>query len=132
MYIRQRGHAGLGKWYESLLNVVGEAGGAVAEAYGGKGAGAAVRGLHKGWTQAAFNRGGKKGAAPAGGPGSQPYPDPQQPGPYPGPAYYPPPQPPAYPPQAQHGSFGGISPTVLAIGAVVVLGGGFLLMRSSS
>lgn len=123
MYVRD----GLGKWYEGLLNVVGEAGAAVAEAYGGQGAGAAVRGLHKGWTQAAFNRG--KGGAPAqkGGP------PPQQPGPqYAPPPYYPPPLPPA--PATPAGMFGGrvggISTTTLAIGALVVVGGGLLLMRS--
>lgn len=48
---------GLGKqWYESLLDVVGEAGATIVEGQGGKVAGDAVRGLHKGWTQAAFSQ----------------------------------------------------------------------------
>ena len=52
-YVRE----GLGKqWYETLLDIVGEAGATIVEGTGGKAAGDAVRGLHKGWTQAAFHR----------------------------------------------------------------------------
>jgi hypothetical protein len=61
LYVRE----GLGKqWYETLLDVAGEAGAAVTEAYGGKMAGDAVRAGHKIWTGLAFkdNQGG--GGAP--------------------------------------------------------------------
>jgi hypothetical protein len=120
LYVR----SGLGKWYESLLHVAGEAGAAVAETYGGQAAGAAVRGLHKGWTDVAFNRG-KKGSAP------QPRQAPAAPTPAPAPAYYPPP-PPQQVPMAQARMFGrdGLSPTTLLIGAAVVVGGLAVLMRS--
>jgi hypothetical protein len=61
LYVRE----GLGKqWYETLLDVAGEAGAAVTEAYGGKMAGDAVRAGHKIWTGLAFkdNKGGGGGA----------------------------------------------------------------------
>ena len=71
MYIRQ-GHA-LGAWYNTLLDVAGEAGAAVAEAYGGKMAGDGVRAGHKIWTGLAFKD--KGGGAPA--PAPQPPPPPR-------------------------------------------------------
>lgn len=74
-YVREGlGEAGK-KWYQTLLDVVGEAGASVVEGQAGKAAGDAIRGLHKGWTTAAFNRGGgatmvvpKQSAPPAPAP----------------------------------------------------------------
>lgn len=73
-YIRE----GLGKaWYETLLDVAGEAGAAVVEGYGGKAAGDAVRGVHKGWTQAAFHSNDKPAAPPPPPPPPRPAPPPR-------------------------------------------------------
>ena len=61
MYVRE----GVGAWYNTLLDVAGEAGAAVAEAYGGKMAGDGVRAGHKIWTGLAFkDKGGGSGSAP--------------------------------------------------------------------
>jgi hypothetical protein len=61
LYVRQ----GLGKeWYESLLDVAGQAGAAVAESYGGKLAGDAVRAGHQIWTGLAFKDKGGGGSGP--------------------------------------------------------------------
>lgn len=80
MYVRE----GLGKpWYESLLDVAGEAGAAVAEAYGGKMAGDGVRAGHKIWTSLAFkDKGGGSHPAPAP-PRPRPVPPPRRPVPHP-------------------------------------------------
>ena len=86
-YVRE----GLGKqWYETLLDIVGEAGATIVEGQGGKAAGDAVRGFHKGWTQAAFGSGNK--GATASAPPPRPMPAPQ-------PRYFPPR--PAPPPRPQ-------------------------------
>ena len=100
MYVRE----GVGAWYNTLLDVAGEAGAAVAEAYGGKMAGDGVRAGHKIWTGLAFkDKGG--GSAPLPPPPSPPRPVPMaaqvryppSPPPRPGPSaaqFRPPPPPP--------------------------------------
>jgi hypothetical protein len=75
LYVRE----GMGKaWYETALDVVGEAGAAVAEAYGGKMAGDGVRAGHKIWTGLAFkDKGGGGSAPPPPPPPPRPRPAPQ-------------------------------------------------------
>jgi hypothetical protein len=60
VYVRE----GVGAWYNTLLDVAGEAGAAVAEAYGGKMAGDGVRAGHKIWTGLALKDKGSGGASP--------------------------------------------------------------------
>jgi hypothetical protein len=70
VYVRE----GVGAWYNTLLDVAGEAGAAVAEAYGGKMAGDGVRAGHKIWTGLALK---DKGGAPAPPPPPPPPPPPR-------------------------------------------------------
>src|SRR5579863_3606729 len=88
VYYRDQRRKGLGapSWLNSILDVASEAGGAVAEAYGGKMAGEGVRAAHKIWTGLALK---DKG----GGGGGKPAP--------------PPPRPPAAPPGVIMGPPGG-------------------------
>lgn len=74
MYVRE----GVGAWYNTLLDVAGEAGAAVAEAYGGKMAGDGVRAGHKIWTGLAL-----KDKGGGGGPAPPPPPPPPRPAPKP-------------------------------------------------
>lgn len=110
MYVRE----GVGAWYNTLLDVAGEAGAAVAEAYGGKMAGDGVRAGHKLWTGLAFKDkggGGNSAAAPPPPPPPRPMPRPTpmaaqvryppSPPPRPGPSaaqFRPPPPPPVFRP----------------------------------
>jgi hypothetical protein len=133
MYVRRPTVLGLGaKWYETALDIIGEAGAAVVENQYGKQAGAAVRGIHKGWTTAAFGPKQNEAQKPAGGP--QPAPQPPAPPPQypvqPYPSYPPPTQP--NPARMAAGAAkptrAGISPLVLVIGGVGVLGVAALLL----
>src|SRR5579871_4638000 len=117
-------------WYESLLNVAGEVGAAVAEGYTGqKVVGDAIRGLHKGWTGAVFNQQQQpQQQAPQPQPQHAPPPLPPRPPPPrpPQPVYHPPPPRPMYQPPAASilpPPKAGISgTTLLVIGAVGVAG----------